>query len=185
MSEPLNLVDHFLIAMPGLQDGIFKGSVVYVCEHTEHGSMGIIINKPSPFSFDEICTELSITPKLEVRPSVNTGGPVSRQHGFILHSPQGQWDSTLTISEHVSLSSSKDILKAIAEGWGPENHVLSLGYAGWDADQLESELANNVWLSVAANPDVLFHTPSELMHQRALSQLGVSAAHLSADIGHA
>jgi putative transcriptional regulator len=178
--------DHFLISMPHLDDPHFQHTVVYLCEHTEDGAMGIIINRPSNIDFTELADHLGIQiacPWLTSEPIYN-GGPVEAERGFILHTADKSWSNTLKITSDVSLSASLETLEHISEGNGPEAFRITLGCAGWDAGKLESEIANNDWLVCEADLDVLFHTPSDMQFTAATKVLGIDMARLSPDIGH-
>jgi putative transcriptional regulator len=185
MEQIKSLKNHLLIAMPQLEDSWFAGTVTYLCEHNHDGAMGIVLNKPMPVMFRDICEQLEISRLPLIDPQIYAGGPVSPENGFILHRQQGNWGSTLNITEQSHLTSSKDILRAIAGGSGPRDYRLSLGYAGWDADQLDAELRDNSWLTVEASGELLFDTPVEDIYDAALSLLGISAEFLSSDAGHA
>ena len=186
MHELNNLTNHLLIAMPALADSWFAGTVTYLCEHNAEGAMGIVLNKPSVHAFSDICTQLDIPLHQSPPPCVLQGGPVRAEQGFILHQEQQQtWSSTLRVTDTISLSSSRDILAAIASGTGPDEYLFALGYAGWGADQLEQELTDNAWLTLEACPELLFHTPSSEVHTRALHYLGIQAMNLSRESGHA
>ena len=178
--------DHFLISMPHLDDPHFQHTVVYLCEHTEDGAMGIIINRPSDIDFTELADHLGMQiacPWLTSEPIYN-GGPVEAERGFILHTADKSWSNTLKITSDVSLSASLETLEHISEGNGPEAFRITLGCAGWDAGKLESEIANNDWLVCEADLDVLFHTPSDMQFTAATKVLGIDMARLSPDIGH-
>ncbi|GAA0827197.1 MULTISPECIES: YqgE/AlgH family protein [Marinomonas] len=178
--------DHFLISMPHLDDPHFQHTVVYLCEHTEDGAMGIIINRPSNIDFTELADHLGMQiacPWLTSEPIYN-GGPVEAERGFILHTADKSWSNTLKITSDVSLSASLETLEHISEGNGPEAFRITLGCAGWDAGKLESEIANNDWLVCEADLDVLFHTPSDMQFTAATKVLGIDMARLSPDIGH-
>ena len=185
MQQLNSLKNHLLIAMPQLEDSWFAGTVTYLCEHNADGAMGIVLNKPLPVTFHEICEQLEITRLAGIDPEIYAGGPVSQEHGFILHRQQGNWGATLNVTEQAHLTSSKDILKAIAAGSGPQDFRLTLGYAGWDAQQLDEEILANSWLTIEATEHLLFEVPHDELYQAALSQLGVSAEFLSSDAGHA
>ena len=185
MQQLNSLKHHLLIAMPQLGDDWFAGTVTYLCEHTDEGAMGIVLNKPLAVTFDEICEQLEIPRLPGIEPQILAGGPVSPEAGFILHCQQGNWGSTLNITEQTHLTSSKDILKAIAAGSGPRDYRMALGYAGWDADQLDAEIRTNSWLTLEASQDLLFGTHPEDLYNAALARLGISAEFLSSDAGHA
>lgn len=178
--------NHFLISMPHLNDPHFEHTVIYVCEHTKEGAMGIIINRPANVEFSELATHLGIkvdSPQIAAE-AIYNGGPVEAERGFILHTANKVWDNTLRVTDEVSLSASLEALEDIAKGAGPDAFRITLGCAGWDAGQLESEIANNDWLVCEADLDVLFHTPSEMQFTAAARVLGIDMARLSPDIGH-
>lgn len=190
-SVELNLTNHFLIAMPTMHDPLFGGSVIYLCEHNDRGAMGIIINKPTEMTiatlFDRIDIRLDIKPDLrqDTRQLVMFGGPVQDGRGFVLHSSSAKFSSTMQISEHVAFTSSRDVLEAVAQGRGPASILVSVGYAGWGAGQLEQEISRNGWLTVAADPAVVFDLPIENRLAGAIKLLGFDPLMLSGDIGHA
>ena len=182
-----SLRDHFLLAMPTLSSGIFAQSVTYICEHGESGAMGIVINQPLDLSLAEIFEHLQIKPKLDFseRP-VMAGGPVQIDHGFVLHrNCSSSWESSLKVTPRITLTTSCDILRAIAEGSGPVDHLIALGYAGWAAGQLEQELAENSWLTLPADPDIIFHTPPRQRLNAAAALLGIDINLISGAAGHA
>ncbi len=186
----MNLTNNFIIAMPGLADPIFEKSVSYICRHTDQGAMGLTINHPIDISFSHFLSQLDIPLKDETLAAtpIYLGGPVETGHGFILHSNDtepGNWSQTLKINDDISLSSSKDILTAIANGEGPADFLITLGYAGWSKDQLENEMQQNSWLNVLADSDIIFNTPSEKRWQKAAMKLGIDINLISGDIGHA
>lgn len=187
MGEPLQLRNHFLIAMPTLEDPNFFHTVTYICEHNAEGALGIVINRPTDITLGEMLEQLSITPEpqLNTTVSVYEGGPVQPEHGFLLHTPLGQWSATLPVTEQVALTTSKDILEAIARGAGPQRYLVALGYAGWGPGQLEEEMATNAWLSGPATPEILFDTPAEKRWEAAAALLGVDLRLLSNETGHA
>lgn len=195
-SEPENttgfsLANHFLIAMPSMLDPIFGGTVVYLCEHNAAGALGVIINKPTDMNmgmlFERIDLELEINParpRLADNP-VMFGGPVQVERGFVLHAPRGQFSSMMKVSEDVALTTSKDVLEAVAGGSGPGRLLVTLGCAGWSAGQLEEEIAKNGWLTVAADPSIIFDLPVEERFSAAIKLLGFDPAMLSGQAGHA
>lgn len=187
MIKPVSLTNHFLIAMPGLTDPNFFHSVTYVCEHNSEGAMGIVINRPLEITLSEVLESMEITaPERDFSDvAIFLGGPVEPERGFVLHRPAGQWESSITIADAMALTTSRDIVAAIAEGSGPQHFLIALGYAGWGAGQLEEEMANNAWLSVPADFDRLLSTPVELRWETAAALLGVDLKTLSSDIGHA
>jgi putative transcriptional regulator len=185
--ENTNLTNQFLIAMPGLMDGNFSHSVTYICEHDDNGSLGITINRPSDICLGEIFEQLEIDcdDPVITRQPVYIGGPVHQDRGFLLHTPPGNWDSTLKITNHISVTTSRDILEAIARGFGPEQVIIALGYAGWGPGQLEFEMSENAWLSCPSNENILFNTPPEKRWEEAAKLLGIDLQLLSSDTGHA
>jgi putative transcriptional regulator len=181
------LRDHFLLAMPGLTQGIFSQSITYICEHGEAGAMGIVINQPLELSLAEIFDHLEISCDDSFHDSpVMAGGPVQIDHGFVLHRHSDKrWEASLKVTEEITLTTSRDILRAIAGGSGPQEHIIALGYAGWAAGQLEHELAENSWLTLPANSEVIFGTPYEQRLNAAAALLGVDINLISAQAGHA
>lgn len=181
------LTNHFLIAMPQLEDPNFFHSVTYICQHNDEGAMGIIINQPLDTNLGEILQHLNIESENEnlAQQAIYFGGPVEQDRGFILHSPCKNWSGTLHISAEIALTSSSDILNDITAHDGPKQSLVALGYAGWGAGQLEQELAQNTWLSVQASPEIIFSTPIEKRWHEAASLLGVDLQLLSGNIGHA
>ncbi|WP_338845882.1 YqgE/AlgH family protein [Massilia sp. W12] len=188
----LNLVNHFLIAMPSMHDPVFGGSVVYVCEHNENGALGVVINKPTDMTmqslFDHI--ELSVedgasrTSPMKSRP-IMFGGPVQDDRGFVLHSPGGHYSSSLQVTENVVFTTSIDVLEAVATGAGPKQIMVSIGYSGWSPGQLEAEIARNGWLTVSADPSIIFDLPIEERYTAAMRLLGFDPALLASEAGHA
>ena len=196
-AAPINLTNHFLIAMPGMQDMAFARSVVYLCEHSERGALGLIINKPTDINlqklFDKV--EMSLGRADLVQQPVMQGGPVQTERGFVLHDPlvwgedgtekEAVYASTLAIPGGLEMTTSKDVLEALAEGAGPRRLLITLGYSAWGEGQLESEIAENAWLTVGADQSVIFETPIHERYDRALALLGVQAWMLSPEAGHA
>ena len=183
----MDLTNQFLIAMPSMVDPNFDRTVVYVCEHSDKGAMGVVINRPMELTlahlFDKIDLRLEIAPWRDA--PVLYGGPVQTERGFVLHAPAGNYGSTLTVAEDIGLTTSKDVLEALAGGNGPERLLVTLGYSGWAAGQLEQELAHNGWLSVEADARVIFDTPLQARFDAALKLLGVDPLHLTSQSGHA
>jgi putative transcriptional regulator len=181
------LAGHFLIAMPAMEDPNFKGTVTYICEHSEQGALGVVVNRQTDL------TMASLFDQIEMKPSdlslaqrkVRFGGPVGVEHGFVLHRSHGTWNSSIVVSDELSLTTSKDILEALALGNGPTDWMLTLGYAGWGAGQLEEEIAANAWLTVEANAELLFDTPADALFDTAMLRLGISKFSLSNVAGHA
>src|SRR5512145_1270639 len=172
--------NQFLIAMPGMADPNFAQSVTLICEHSDSGALGIMINKALPMVLGDVFEQLGLESQdgQLVRQPVLRGGPVQTDRGFVLHSAGTSWDSTLPFSERVHLTTSRDILDAMASGRGPANAVVALGYAGWDAGQLEDEMARNAWLSVPADDRLVFETPLDRRWHEAGRLLGVDLLHL-------
>ena len=181
------LTDHFIIAMPGLMDENFNQAVTYICEHDENGTFGIIINRESEITLDEVMQQMKIPyhPNKSKDEAVFTGGPVQINRGFILHRPTGNWDSSLIVNDSVALTTSRDILEAIADNNGPDDTIIALGYAGWGPGQLEQEMAANTWLSCPAEEQIIFNTPVEDRWQAAADLIGVDIQLMSNDAGHA
>ncbi|MEQ1589382.1 MAG: YqgE/AlgH family protein [Gallionella sp.] len=183
-----DLTHHFLIAMPAMQEGVFAGTLTYICEHNENGALGIVVNRPTSLTmgemFDQVKISLHQQPMLGASP-VYFGGPVQTERGFVLHNTQHKWESTLRINDKLSLTTSKDILEAMATGEGPRNIIVTLGYAGWDQGQLEHEVTENIWLTVPASEHILFDLPPEERLTAAMALLGVDYATLSEEAGHA
>jgi putative transcriptional regulator len=181
------LTDHFIIAMPGLMDENFNQAVTYICEHDDNGTFGIIINRESEITLDDVMQQMHIPYHQDnnKKPLVYTGGPVQANRGFILHRPTGNWDSSLIVNDSVALTTSRDILEAIADDKGPQDNIIALGYAGWGPGQLEQEMASNTWLSCPAEEQIIFDTPVEERWQAAAKLLGVDLQLLSNDAGHA
>ena len=181
------LRDHFLLAMPGLSEGIFSHSITYICEHGESGAMGIVINQPLDLSVSEIFEHLDITPGKDFSDiPVMAGGPVQIDHGFVLHrNCTSTWESSLKVTPLITLTTSCDVLRAIANNEGPREHLIALGYAGWSAGQLEQELAENSWLTLPADSDIIFKTNPEQRLGAAAAQLGIDMNLISGEAGHA
>ncbi|MEJ2609090.1 MAG: YqgE/AlgH family protein [Candidatus Thiodiazotropha sp.] len=182
-----NLTNHFLIAMPQLEDPNFFHTVTYICEHSSDGAMGIVINRPMELHLADVFEQLDIpvtTNKIAEQP-VYIGGPVQGDRGFVLHDSSTEWTSTLKITSGISVTTSLDILEAIAAGKGPNNNLVALGYAGWGAGQLESEIAQNAWLNGPAESNIIFMRASKERWQAAADLLGVDLNLLSGDAGHA
>ena len=185
--ERVNLTHHFLIAMPAMKDPYFAKSVAYVCEHNEDGALGVVINRPIDLTLGALFEQIEI-PLQHAEHALETvlfGGPVQMDRGFVLHTPAGQWASTLAVRDDIALTTSKDILEAVARGEGPQQLLVTLGYAGWGAGQLEEELAQNAWLSVPADAGVIFDTPLEMRQTAALARLGIELSNLAEEAGHA
>ncbi|HRD65888.1 MAG TPA: YqgE/AlgH family protein [Candidatus Competibacter sp.] len=187
MSETTYLTNQFLIAMPTLADPNFFQTVTYISEHNASGALGLVINRPLHLSLGQLLEHLQIVTDrsdLAALP-VYQGGPVQPEQGFVIHSPIGQWGATLRVTEQIGITTSRDILQAVARNEGPEHLLVALGYAGWGPGQLEQELADNAWLSTPADLDILFYKPSDQRWSAAAALLGVDLNLLSSDAGHA
>ncbi|MDQ2696906.1 MAG: YqgE/AlgH family protein [Pseudomonadota bacterium] len=185
--EPTYLTNQFLIAMPGLADPNFFHTVTYICEHNAAGALGIVINRPLNLSLGELLAHLKIpagSAGIAAMP-VFSGGPVHQEQGFVVHTPLGRWESTLKVTDAIGITTSRDVLQAMALGQGPEQALIALGYAGWGEGQLEQEMVANAWLSGPATADILFHTPVESRWTAAAALLGVDLSLLSGESGHA
>lgn len=188
-----HLANQFLVAMPGMVDPNFAGSVIYLFEHTERGAMGLVVNKPTELDlatlFDKIELKLEISPQLDQ--SVYFGGPVQVERGFVLHesNPHLSYSSSLIIPGGLTMTTSKDVLEAVAIGNGPRKFLMTLGYAGWGAGQLEEEISLNGWINVPLSREqmgeIIFNTPSGQRYQKAMSHLGFDLSDLSGEAGHA
>ncbi len=181
------LRDHFLLAMPSLDQGIFAHSITYICEHGESGAMGIVINQPLDLSVGEIFEHLQINARHDFSTMpVMAGGPVQIDHGFVLHRKcDRSWEASLSVTPEITLTTSRDILRAIAEDEGPRDHLIALGYAGWAAGQLEQELAENSWLTMPADSEIIFSVPAEQRLGAAAARLGIDMNLISGEAGHA
>ena len=185
-----NLANHFLIAMPSMQDPVFGGTVVYICEHNDNGVLGVVINKPTDMTmevlFDRIDLKLSdrLDPSVVNEP-IMFGGPVQDDRGFVLHTPGTRYSSSLTVTDEVAFTTSIDVLEAVAAGDGPRRMLVSIGYAGWSPGQLEDEIGRNGWLTVGADAHVLFDLPVEQRYHAAIKLLGIDPAMLALEAGHA
>jgi len=185
----VNLTHHFLIAMPAMVDPNFARTLTYVCEHNAEGALGIVVNRPTDMDLGTLFERVDI--RLEPRGRgfaampVYFGGPVQTDRGFVLHRPTGSWQSTISVADDIALTSSRDILQAMSESGQPGEVLVTLGYAGWSAGQLEWELSQNAWLTVAADPRILFDVPAEERLPAAMQLLGIDFASLSEVAGHA
>lgn len=183
----VNLTHHFLIAMPTMVDTLFSKTLTYICEHNEQGALGLVINRPTDLTLMNLFKQLGIPQTVSEAEAIPVlfGGPVQLDCGFVLHHPIGNWQSTLVVNKEVGLTTSLDILKAIANAEGPDQILIAMGYAGWAAGQIEHELAQNAWLTVPATADVLFGLPSEERLPAAMQLLGIQDANISNEVGHA
>ncbi|MFV0575244.1 MAG: YqgE/AlgH family protein [Vibrio sp.] len=187
----MNLTNQFLIAMPGLVDSQFNRTVIYLCEHNDDGAMGLIINDPIGINVDNMLNQIDIQPvhprvcPQSLQIEVLNGGPVSSDRGFVLHSKKDTYQSSIEISDTLAVTTSKDILTVLGTEAEPKHFLVTLGYSGWDAGQLEQELLDNSWLTAPADLDIIFKTPVKDRWKKAVQSLGISVSQLSADSGHA
>ena len=186
----VNLTNHFLIAMPAMADPYFSKTLIYIAEHNEQGALGLIVNRPLELNVAILLEQISITfsPENSTRLAsmpVFFGGPVQTDRGFVLHRPIGSWQSTLSVDDEIGLTSSRDILQSVASSQQAIDLIITLGYAGWGAGQLEHELAQNAWLTVPASAHILFALPHEEKLAAAMDMLGVDFTNLSDAAGHA
>jgi putative transcriptional regulator len=193
-ASSINLTNQFLIAMPGMGEGTFAGTVIYLCEHSEKGALGLVINKPIDITLKSLFekVELSLDRDDLAELPVYFGGPVQTERGFVLHEPLSDesgegsaYNSSLRIPGGLEMTTSKDVLEAISSGAGPKKVLVTLGYSGWAAGQLEEEIGRNGWINVEAEPGIIFDTPVGQRYDKALSLLGIDAGMLSSDAGHA
>jgi len=190
-SGGINLTNQFLIAMPGLAGDTFAGTVIYLCEHTENGALGLVINKPIDIKLKNLFEKVELTlDRHDLAESpVYFGGPVQTERGFVLHErlsdDGGHYNSSLQIPGGLEMTTSKDVLEALSNGAGPKKVLVTLGYSGWGAGQLEEEMRRNSWINVIAEPAIIFDTPVEQRYDKALSLLGIDPGMLSQEAGHA
>lgn len=190
-SGGINLTNQFLIAMPGIGGDTFVGAVIYLCEHTDKGALGLVINKPIDIKLKNLFEKVELPlDRAELAESpVYYGGPVQTERGFVLHEQieddENRFNSSLRIPGGLEMTTSKDVLEALSSGTGPTKILVTLGYSGWGAGQLEEEMGRNSWINVEAQPEIIFNTPVEQRYDKALSLLGIDPAMLSADAGHA
>jgi putative transcriptional regulator len=182
-----SLTNQLLIAMPGMADPNFSTTVTLICEHNDDGALGIVINRPTTLKLGGLFEQLAVEdadPDVADGP-VLSGGPVGIERGFVLHGPECSYESTLEVSDEIRLTLSRDVIDAMAAGDGPEHALVALGYAGWDAGQLEEEMLANSWLNVPATPEIVFETPFADRWNSAARTLGIDISSLPADAGHA
>jgi putative transcriptional regulator len=182
------LTGHLLVAMPTMADPRFHHTVIYVCAHSSEGAMGLIVNKPlNDLRFTDILSQLKIVPRSNNCSQINVhrGGPVEVQRGFVLHTSDYQKTGTVVVNEDIALSATTEILKDIAEGYGPHRNLMALGYSGWGPNQLDEEIKNNAWLCVPADAGLLFSDGYDHKWDMALARLGIAAHRLSTQVGHA
>jgi putative transcriptional regulator len=183
----VDLTHHFLIAMPSMADPNFARTLTFICEHNEQGALGLVVNRPIDMTLAALFERLNLDAtayRLQDTP-VYFGGPVQTDRGFVLHMPVGEWSSTLRVRGRIGLTTSRDVLEAVSQGRGPEKLVVTLGYSGWAAGQLEHEILQNAWLTVEAHEAIIFDLPPEERLAAAMELLGVSYATLSDAAGHA
>jgi putative transcriptional regulator len=191
VSDQVSLAHHFLIAMPAMADPNFSRTLTYICEHNAEGALGVIVNRPMDMSMATLFERVNISlengesEEFFARQPIYFGGPVQTDRGFVLHRPSGEWQSTLKVSHDMALTSSRDILQNMSEKREPHEVLITLGYSGWSAGQLEWELSQNAWLTVAAEPQIIFGMAPEDRLPAAMKLLGVDFANLSDVAGHA
>ena len=175
------------MAMPGMVEGDLAGTVIYVCEHSDRGALGLVINRPTDLRLGSLLEQVDLAKEGDGQPDVpvHFGGPVQSDRGFVLHKPAGQYSSSIHLGETLALTTSRDVLQAVASGEGPEKIFITLGYAGWGAGQLEQELAQNAWLTVPAEESIIFEVAPESRYPAAMRLLGVDPAMLAGSAGHA
>jgi len=183
----VNLTHHFLIAMPTMEDPNFVRTLTYIAEHNDQGALGIIVNRPIDMTVSSLFerVQLPLTVEDIARQPIYFGGPVQTDRGFVLHRPIGSWHSTLSVHDEVGLTSSRDILQSIGDKGVPSEMLISLGYTGWSAGQLEQEILDNAWLTLPADMSIIFDHPPEARLSGALQKLGISLVNLSETAGHA
>ncbi len=186
MSQATYLNNQFIIAMPTLADPNFFHTVAYLCQHNEDGALGIVINRSTGMKLGEIFKQMDIivTSPASAETPVFAGGPVQHERGFVVHTCGGDWHATMAVSESISLTTSRDVLEAIAAGEGPKQYLVALGYAGWGAGQLEKEIMDNAWLNTPCGEQVLFDTPINLRWAAAADQIGIDINQLTTPAGH-
>ena len=187
MADDRNLTNHILVAMPGCEDPGFAQTVTLVCEHGEKGALGIVLNKPLPMRLAEVLAQMQLPARSDTigGQPVLRGGPVHQDRGFVLHRPGGNWESTHRISDSIQVTTSRDVLAAMARGEGPQNAFIALGYTGWEPGQLERELKENAWHTMPLNEALLFDLPYEDRWPAAWRLLGIDVSVLSSHAGHA
>lgn len=184
-----SLQNHFLVAMPSLDGTFFERSVIFICEHDERGAMGIIINRPIGIEVSDLLAQMELSTQTQLHSVVNdspvlVGGPVSPDRGFVLHSNQDGWINSLSVSDDLMITTSRDVLSAMSKQKGPDNFIVALGYAGWGKDQLEEEIARNSWLTIPATSKIMFDVEPEKRWQMATTSLGFESWQISSQVGH-
>lgn len=186
MNQATYLNNQFIIAMPSLADPTFSHTVTFLCQHSKEGALGIVINRPTTMKLGEIFAqmEIAVTSRIAIEAPIFAGGPVQQDRGFVLHTPGGDWNASMTISDSIALTTSRDVLEAIAVGEGPEQYLVALGYAGWGEGQLEKEIMANAWLNSPYGQKILFETPVNQRWNAAASQIGIDINRLTTPAGH-
>jgi len=184
--QSVNLTHHFLIAMPALADPFFSKTLTYICEHSDQGALGLVVNRPIDLTLKDLLDQLDISSDDQAVTTlpIMFGGPIQLDRGFVLHQPVGDWQSTMVVHDKVGLTTSLDILRAIASGESPKELLVALGYSGWAPGQIEHELSQNTWLTVPASPNIIFELPAEDRLTAAMRLLGVDLSSLSDEVGH-
>lgn len=182
-----SLKGQFLVSMPSLRDPHFNHSITLICDHSEEGAMGLVLNHPlSDITLGDIFEQMGLDAVPETaQQAIYAGGPVQRERGFVVHPAAQRWESTIDVSPEVALTASRDILESMAAGQGPHNAIVALGYAGWEAGQLEDEIASNAWITLAGDSELLFDTPAHLRWSAAAKLLGFDLNLISSHAGHA
>lgn len=187
----MNLTNYFLVAMPSMKDPYFKHSVIYICEHNEEGAMGLMINAPIDITVGGMLQQVEVEPAYpqsheeSLKRPVFNGGPVSEDRGFILHRPKDRYESSIRMTDDIAVTTSKDILTVLGTEAEPSGYIVALGYSGWSPGQLEDELAENSWLTIEADPELIFNTPIHEKWNKAIQKLGINPHQLSTQSGHA
>lgn len=184
--QNVDLTHHFLIAMPAMADPFFAKTLTYICEHSDQGALGLVVNRPIDLTLKDLLDQLDISSEDQALGGlpVMFGGPIQLDRGFVLHQPVGDWQSTMVVNDKVGLTTSLDILRAMASGESPEEVLVALGYSGWAPGQIEHELSQNAWLTVPASPNIIFELPVEERLTAAMRSLGVDFSSLSDEVGH-
>jgi len=190
VKKSMDLSNQFLVAMPGVIEGELAGAVIYLCEHNERGALGLVINRPTDLTVGTLFERIDLQQEIAADAAPDTpvyfGGPVQTERGFVLHAPPGDYSSTIRLNDEMALTTSRDVLQAVAEGHGPAQMLVTLGYAGWGAGQLEDELAHNAWITVNADPHIIFDVPPAERYHAALGLLGIDPIMLAGGVaGHA
>lgn len=186
MSSLMSLANQLLIAVPSLTESEFNHSVIYVCEHHTAGTVGLMINRPMPYSLNLVFDQLHLESKSDEkkRPPLLFGGPLQKERGFVIHRPFGEWRSSLSLNDDVTITTSNDIIRAIAEDSGPKDLLVVLGFVSWDQHQLEQEVINNSWLVCPFTPEILYDVPFKDRWNEAGLAMGVNMKRLTSNVGH-